>query len=146
MKSVSILLVAIFSSSAVMASPLAMEWRARHSKVVCGGTVEGQELDMQVSVVNEVMKAEAGRFVIFIDLHKEGQIRWVLGDAMTDQEYAQREAMLAKLSPDEQVALKSITASRLTDLYTGMNPDGFVHIMQTANEKVFSLSCQEIKN
>lgn len=133
-------------SSASFAGSLSMEWKGRNSKVICGGLVDGKELDMKVSIPNERMKAETGRMLIFIDLQKEGLVRWVMSDSMTDEEYDKREAIMAKLSSEEQALLKSISVGRQTDLYSGMTADGYVTIMQSMGKRSFSLACQEIKN
>jgi hypothetical protein len=129
------------------AAPASIDWPARSSKVVCGGSADGTELAVRVSVPNEVLAAETadGRVLVYIDLHKPGQVRWVMNEGMSDADYDQRQALIAKLSPEEAELVKKISASQQTDLYTGLTVDGFVHLDRTSGKLRLSLSCQENK-
>jgi hypothetical protein len=96
-------------------------WPTRNSKVICGGTVDGETLKVRNSVPGEVLTAESSneRILIFIDLHKPGQVRWLVSEVGAEK--------------------------RTMDLYMGMT-DGFVTMDSTADAHTFSMSCQEVAN
>jgi hypothetical protein len=127
------------------AEPASIVWPTRNTKVVCGGDVDGRPLQMRVVIANELLAGESenGRILIYIDLHKPAQVRWVFSDTLTDDQYAKREAALAKLSTDEANLLRALTGTRETDLYMGMT-DGFVTLRTTSKGQSMSVSCQEI--
>lgn len=136
-----LLAVAVFAGQAFSAE---VYWHKKQTKVICGATVDNQTLDVKVSVANEVLKAESpdGRVLIFIDLHKEGQVRWVFSEVINDADYERREALMAKLSSEEADLLKSFTKARMFDLYAGFS-EGYVHLRQDFGSKNISLSCKE---
>jgi len=105
----------------VHADSVFVPWPLRHTNVVCGGTVDGVDLKMRVSVAGEVLKAESdnGRILIFVDLHKEGQVRWLISEVAKEK--------------------------RTVDLHMGMT-DGFVDMNSTADDHTFSMSCQEVSD
>jgi hypothetical protein len=112
------MLVALFLRP-VHADSVFVPWPMRHSRVVCGGTVDGINLDVRISIAGEVLKAESdsGRILIFVDLHKEGQVRWVISEVAKEK--------------------------RTVDLYMGMT-DGYVDMSSTTDNHTFNMSCQEI--
>jgi hypothetical protein len=135
------------SPSIAKADALSIDWPIRNSKVICGGIVDGETLNMRISVPGEVMTAESsnGRILIFVDLHKPGQAHWIFTDAMSDDEYDKREAITKKLTPDEAALIRALTKGRQTDLYMGFT-DGIVHLRTTFGDRAMSMSCQEIPN
>jgi hypothetical protein len=140
-------LILTLTPNSAKADALSMDWPTRNSKVICGGIVDGETLNMRVSVPGEVMTAESsnGRILIFVDLHKPGQVRWTFSDAMSDDEYEKREAIAKKLTPDEATLIRALTKGRQTDLYMGFT-DGIVHLHTTFGDRAMSMSCQEIPN
>ena len=135
------------TSNSARADAISMDWPTRNSKVICGGIVDGETLNMRISVPGEVMTAESsnGRILIYVDLHKPGQVRWIFTDAMSDDEYDKREAIAKKLTPDEATLIRALTKGRQTDLYMGFT-DGIVHLLTTFGDRAMSMSCQEIPN
>lgn len=136
-----LLAIAIFTGQIFAAE---VYWHKKQTKVICGATVDNQTLNVKVVVANELLKAESpdGRVLIYMDLHREGQVRWVFSEVMSDAEYEKREALIAKLSPDEADLIKSFTKARQFDLYAGFT-EGYVHLRQDFGSKNISLSCQE---
>jgi hypothetical protein len=124
-----------------------VEWPARNSKVICGGIVDGDDLEMKVVVANELLKAESKneRVLLYVDLHKAGQVRLVMVDALNDAELAKLDAILAKLSPEDASLMSAFRSSHVTDFYMGMT-DSFVHLTSAFGKRSFSFSCQEIAN
>lgn len=141
------LFVLLFSLPAY-AAPASIDWPTRNSKVVCGGIADGTDLEMRISIPDERLAAETkdGRVLLYVDLHKPGQVRWVMAEGMSDADYDNRETLLAKLSPEEAALVRRISAAHLTDLYTGLTADGYVHLDREQGKLKLSLSCQETKN
>lgn len=119
-------------------------WHKKQTKVICGATIDNQSVSLKVVRANELLKAESpdSRVLIYIDLHREGQVRWVFSEMMTDAEYEKREALISKLSPDEAELVKSFSKARQFDLYAGFTED-YVHLRQDFGAKNISLSCRE---
>ena len=124
-----------------------VEWAARNSKIICGGTVDDVDLNFRVVVPNELLAAESdnGRFLLYADLHKPGQVRFVFNDALTDEDSAKRDALLAKLSPEDAALVRMMTMNRQSDLYMGLT-DGFVLMQSDFGTHHLSIGCQEIQN
>lgn len=135
--------VSIFASAA----PAQVEWPSRASKVLCGGTVDGHELDVKVIPLTQIMSAESHdyRVSIYIDLSRLGRVRLLLSELTSDEDYAAREVVLAKLPPEEAALLRRLTQSHFWQSYNGFT-DGFMDVRVTFGNKMVSLSCQEIKN
>lgn len=139
--------VNVIHAEAVISSSASANWPTRGTRVTCGcgGMVDLQPLNMRVVIPDEVLSAESGdgRALIYIDLHKPAQVRWLIADGMSDQEYERREMILAKLSPEEADQIRKLSSNRQTDLYTGMT-EGFVTLrVQSPSGKSLDLSCQE---
>ncbi|MGE3262255.1 MAG: hypothetical protein AB7K68_10790 [Bacteriovoracia bacterium] len=132
-------------SVAARAGEAAIEWPSRNSKVVCGGTVDDEPLDLKVMAETAMLKAvsKSDRVFLFIDLHKPGQVRFLMNDSLTDQEFAMREQILAKLNPAEADLVSALFANRLSDFYTGLT-EGFVHLVTAQGTRTLNLSCQEV--
>jgi hypothetical protein len=140
-------LASLISTVPVVSSSASANWPTRGTLVTCGGMVDRQPLNMRVVVADEVLAADSGdgRALIYIDLHKPAQVRWLIADGMSDQEYEKREMILAKLSADDADQIRKLSASRQTDLYTGMT-DGFITLrVQSPSGKSLDLSCQETR-
>ncbi|MGZ3721366.1 MAG: hypothetical protein ACXVA9_00465 [Bdellovibrionales bacterium] len=122
-------------------------WPSRNSKVICGATVDGEALDFHVVVANELIGSQSKdeRVLVYVDLHKPGQVRFVLNEAISDSEYEAREAAMAKLAPEEADLMRALTVSRQTELYAGI-AEGYVHLSTIMKKRTLSLSCQEIMN
>lgn len=129
------------------AQSASVEWPSRDSKVICGGTVDDEDLEVKVVVENDLLKAESnsGRLLLYIDLHKPGQVHFAMVDSLNDDETAQRDAALAKLSPEDAAILRAVSASHITDFFTGFT-DGIVQYASYVGKRSTSLSCQEIPN
>lgn len=121
-----------------------VSWPSRNSKVICGGIADGEDLQIKVVVENELLKAESSneRILLYIDLHKAGQVRLAMVEALSDAELANLDAVLAKLSKEDAEALKLFRTSHTTDFYMGMT-DGFVHLTTTFGKRTFTFSCRE---
>ena len=121
-----------------------VRWPNKGTKVTCGATVDNKTVTVKEVLPNELLKAETedGRVLVYIDLHKESQVRWVINEAANDADYEKREAVLAKLTPEDANLIKALSHSRQYDIYTGFT-DGYVHLRQDFGDKNISLSCQE---
>lgn len=121
-----------------------VRWPQRGTKVTCGATVDNNALAIKEVLPNELLKAEAddGRVLIYIDLHKEGQVHWAFNEAATDADFEKREAIVSKLAPEDAALIKALSHSRQYDIYTGLT-EGFAHLRQDFGLKNISLSCQE---
>jgi hypothetical protein len=139
--------VFIFALLGVSAQLHAVEvrWPQKGTKITCGVTVDDKSLAIKEVLPNELLKAEAddGRVLVYIDLHKEGQVHWALNEAANDADYEKREAILSRLAPEDAALIKALSHSRQYDMYTGLT-DGLVHLRQDFGDKNISLSCQEI--
>lgn len=145
LRAISFLVLSVMSSSA-FAGSAEVNWYSRGTYVICGGMVDGETLNVRVSVPNEVLAAESPdhRALIFIDLHKPAQVRWMISDGMSDEDYEKREAIVAKLPADEAQLIRKISENRVTDLYSGMT-NGFVTLKtSTKSGRSVDLSCQEL--
>lgn len=140
-----IFLSAFLWVAAAHAGEAAIEWPSRKSKVVCGGAVDDEPLDLKVMAETAMLKAvsKSDRIFLFIDLHKPGQVRFLMNDSLTDQEFSLQEQILAKLSPAEADLVSALFANRLSDFYTGLT-EGFVHLVTAQGKRTLNLSCQEI--
>jgi hypothetical protein len=94
----------------------------------------------------ELLAAESadGRVLIYIDLHKSARVHWAMMQALSDDDYAKREAILAKLSPDDANQLRKISSTKTSEFYSGMT-DGYVTWRTSSKAGNVSLSCQEIQ-
>lgn len=127
------------------ADEVSVAWPSRNSVVICGGSADQVDLKMRVVVENELLAAEAdnGRALIYVDLHKPGQARVVTLDGLSDEEFEKREAILAKLSPEDREFLKALASPRQSDFYLGFY-DGFIHLDSMQGKRTLSFSCQEL--
>jgi hypothetical protein len=143
-KSLFFLALAIFTTAAAQAEPASLPWPSRNSDVICGGTVDGETLAMRVST-DDVLAAESvtGRIMVYVDLHRPGQVRWLIADVLGDDDYDQRQELLKKLTAEDADLIRKITAGRQIDIYAGLT-DGIVHLRTDFGKRSFSLSCQEI--
>ena len=146
------ILALLFSGIALMpftarAEAISIDWPTRNSKVICGGIVDGETLSMRISVPGEVMTAQSSneRILIYVDLHKPGQVHWLFTDTMSDEQYEKREAAIKKLSPEEASLIRELTKGRQNEIYMGLT-DGYVHMLTTFGNRSMSMSCQEIPN
>lgn len=137
--------LALFLSVSAMAEPVSTTWPSRGTKVTCGGDVDGQPMKFHVVAEHELLGGESlnNRILLYVDLHKPGRVRWVISDTVSDEQYQKREEVLAKLPKDDSNFVRDLTASRQTDIYTGMT-EGFVTMMTTTRTgQSMSISCQE---
>lgn len=143
----SLLMLTALNVAPVKSSDVWVSWPARGSKVICGGTLDGQDLKIREVLPDELLAAdsESERALIYIDLHRQGQVRWVFSETMTDADYAARQALLAKLSPEEAALVKNLTANRHSDFFAGPTDAGFVHLRTDSGTRSLSLSCQEVR-
>lgn len=141
------ILMTLVQVTAAPAETASVQWPSRDSNVVCGGSADGEEMNVRVVLENELLAAESKneRLLIYIDLHKAGQARIVMAEGMTDADYEKREAALGKLDADEVAVLRKLTAGRTSDFYVGF-AEGYVHFETASGGRSLSLSCQEIKN
>lgn len=139
------LLVSLLASSSFAANPL-IPWPSRSSQVLCGGAADGEDLSVRTVLPEGLLAAESpnGRVVVYIDLRKEGRVRLVFSEGLSDADYERRETLLSKLPAEEAEFLRRLSASRQSDLYTGFT-DGFVHLSTVSADRALTLSCQEIK-
>ncbi len=135
----------IFASLPALAQSTEIRWPGRNSKVICGGSVDGETLKFRVVLENELIASEStgGRLLLYVDLHKEGQVRMAMNEGATDDDYEKREAILVKLQPAEAELIRALSAARQYDLHMGMT-QGFVNIQQNFGKRSITLSCQEI--
>lgn len=119
-------------------------WPSRQSTVVCGGTVDGEDLKIRVVLENELLAAESQneRALIYLDFHKAGQVHVAISSGMTDADYERREAILEKLSPEDAALMRSLSATQISDFYIGF-AEGYFHLVTTMGTRAISLSCQE---
>src|ERR1035437_3321435 len=138
--------VALIFSFTAHAESGTVSWPSRNSKVICGAMVDGESLDFHVVVPGELLGSSSKdeRILLYVDLHKAGQVHLAFVEALTDDEYDQREAAMTKLSPEEAELMRALTASRQNDLYAGITPDRFVHLETIMKKRTLSVSCQEI--
>ena len=143
----SVLGLALSLSSFAHANTETIDWPSRNSKVVCGGRVDGEDLKLHIVTAGEIMGGESvnGRILLYVDLHKAGQAHLLISDALTDAEYDKRQAILAKLSPEDAELFQKITKTRVIELYSGFI-DGIVQFDINYADRSLSLSCQEIAN
>ena len=124
-----------------------VEWRARNSKVICGGMIDGESLKFHVVAENEIVggKSSDERILIYLDLHKPGQLHLLMTEAMSDGEYEHREAIVAQLSPPDAELIRALTPSRNFDLHIGFT-DGLASYYMIAKKHTISVGCEEISN
>jgi hypothetical protein len=122
-----------------------LPWYPLNKTVICGGTVDASEsLDFHTVGNAAVLGAQSkdGRIMVYVDLQKTGQVRWLINEALTDDEYDRREAVVKTLPPADADFIRSLTTTRQTQIYSGMT-DHFVNLDFTAKKRSLSLSCQE---
>jgi|GEM_PF-6699431 len=139
-----IALVLLFSFAA-LADSASTTWPTRGTKVTCGGDVDGQPMKFHVVAESALLAGESvnNRILIYIDLRKPAQVRWLISDAVTDEQYQKREAVLAKLPKEDSDFVRALTATRQTEMYMGMT-DGYITMFTTARTgQTMSISCQE---
>lgn len=134
-------------SSVAQAAPNSIDWPTRNSKVICGGTVDGTELNIRIVTPGELMGAESenSRILVYMDLHKPGQLHLAISDSLTDEEYDKRQAILKQLSPEDAALFQKITMTRVMEFYVGFT-EGVADLRLSYANRVMSLSCQEVKN
>lgn len=127
-----------------VADTASVAWPSRQSIVTCGGLADGEDLRLRVVIPNEVLAAETenGRLLIYLDLHKPGQVHIAMNDGITDEESVAREAALAKLPPDEAELLRRLSFTRHSEFYMGLT-EGFAHLTISTRARSLSLSCKE---
>ncbi len=147
MKSMILAFALLTAASLAQATTASVSWPSRNSQVLCGGTVDNEDLQMRMVIENELLAGDSvnGRVLLYIDLHRPGQARVVVAEGFTDSDYEKREAALAKLSPEEAALLRGLSASRQADFYLGFS-EGYFHLTTASGERTLSLSCQEIPN
>ena len=133
-----------FTSLAANANSISFEWPSRHSTVICGGSTESGDLKMRVSTGDGVLVGEAtdGRVLIYIDLRKPGRVHLAFSEALSDDESAKRDKIVAKLSKEDQELLANLLSSRASEVFMGMT-DGYVHYRSDNGSHSFTVSCQE---
>ena len=124
-----------------------VDWAERDSKVICGGMVDDVDLNFRTVTANELLAAESsdGRILLYLDLHKPGQVRAAFNEGLTDAEADQREALLAKLSPEEAELIRKLSSGRQSDFYLGLT-EGYFLLQTSSRGHSMSLSCKEISN
>jgi hypothetical protein len=139
--------LALSFSSFAHADTATIDWPTRNSKVICGGSVDGTDLVVRAIPGGELMTAESAntRILIYIDLHKPGQVHWVISDSLNDDEYDRRQAIIAKLSPEDALLFTKITATHTTELFSGFM-EGVLQMNMNYGDRTFSMSCQELAN
>jgi hypothetical protein len=122
-----------------------MPWATLNKNVTCGGIVDTKEsLDFKSVGDAQVLKAESkdGRLLIFADLHRPGQVRWLVNEALSDEDYDRREALLKSIAPSDADFIRSLTQTRQAQIYSGMF-DHYVNLDFSTKTRALSLSCAE---
>jgi hypothetical protein len=128
------------------ADTASFDWPERGTTVTCGGVVDGQDLKMWVVTKDGLLSGQSvdERFLVYIDLSKTSRVHWVMMNSLSDDDYAKREAILTKLSPEDADQLRKISSTQQTEFYMGMT-DGYATWRTNSKAGGVSLSCQEVQ-
>lgn len=143
MKQVFTVFILLCATQTFAANPT-IQWP--NQKIVCGGTVDGEDLNVRVVLPNELLAAESknGRVLIYLDFHKVGQIHVAMNDGISDDEAEVRDQALAKLDAKEAVLMRALSGPRQSEFFVGLSAEGFAHFQTQSRERSYSLSCQEV--
>lgn len=110
----------------------------------CGGNYGQEELTFRRNVINGVWSAStlAETFTVYVDATRGEKIRVVTAEVVSDGEWEKMKAARdSSADKDFQDLLSRLGSSKLTDMWMGWTPDGFVHFEGSQRGAKFTFSC-----
>lgn len=110
----------------------------------CGGKYGQEELTFRRNVINGVWSAStrAETFTVFVDATRGEKLRVVTAEVVNDGDWEKLKVVRDASGDKEfQDLLSRLGSTKLTDMWMGWTPDGFVHFEGAQREAKFTFSC-----